>query len=155
MHPIFFCNFIYTGWRGTSRRHHPHPERNPDKQRRYINEWYDQRWNAAWENNILLLKGNRECQFVSTIFYPSSLFISSSYLFQMWFSFQTYQKSAIMNFLCTPPGQRPGTAVGGERQGRAGGMLFFNYLMICAYEVQKKKLKKNCCYYSFYVSWTW
>ena len=30
--------------------------------------------------------------------------------------------------LCTPPGQRPGTAVGGERRGRAGGIVFFAHI---------------------------
>ena len=27
--------------------------------------------------------------------------------------------------LCTPPSQRPGAAVGGERQGEGGGIVFF------------------------------
>ena len=35
--------------------------------------------------------------------------------------------------LCTLPGRRPGTAKGGERQGRAGGIVFWDYLIICTY----------------------
>ena len=33
--------------------------------------------------------------------------------------------------------RRPGTAVGGERGGRAGAIVFFDHLMICTYKVQK------------------
>ena len=36
-----------------------------------------------------------------------------------------------LHLLCTPPGRRPGTAEGGERRGRAGGIVFWDYLIIC------------------------
>ena len=40
--------------------------------------------------------------------------------------------------LCTPPVQRPGNGVGGERRGRAGGLVLCDYLMNCTYIGSRK-----------------
>ena len=45
--------------------------------------------------------------------------------------------SAPTSLLCTPPGRWMGTAVGGERRGQAGCIVFLDYFMVCTYKVPK------------------
>ena len=67
--------------------------------------------------------------------------LSPNYIFLIGGGFPSIKQCPkFISFLCTPPGRRLGTAVGGEWARPGGGIVFLYYLRICPYQVRKKTL---------------